>query len=115
MKEFVSQTILPLIGFVLVVFITEYFSKAKYYQKKIRQQAINNNDMLISVLRHSPDWSFELSNIDNGGDMRIDLGLNLETRKRQFLLLTFLNRGPNGGGFRKGVIKLYRELEGRPS
>ncbi len=112
MKTFIDM-VLTVFCFALVVFLLDYFSKAKDYRRKIQKIAMNNYEFFVSELRNNPDWSFYLTkNSYDKGDFIIDLGLDLSTLKRQYLILNYLRKTPDGHGLRRGAKQLYRVLIG---
>ena len=60
MKTFIDM-VLTVFCFALVVFLLDYFSKAKDYRRKIQKIAMNNYEFFVSELRNNPDWSFYLT------------------------------------------------------
>ena len=109
----IFEMILTVVVIALIIFLIEYFSKAWDYRRKIQKIALNNFDYFKAELRNNEDWSFHLTNHWwEKGDFVIDLGLDLSTSKRQFLILNYLKKAPDGRGFRKGAKQLYRRLNG---
>lgn len=107
------EMILTVVGFALVVFLIEFFSKAMDYRIMIQKIALNNFDYFLSKLRNNENWSCHLTNDGSKkGDFVLNLGVNISTSKRQFLILNYLKKAPDGRGFRKGAKQLYRELIG---
>lgn len=107
------EMILSVVAFALVVFLIEFFSKAMDYRIKIQKIALNSYDYFRSKLRSNENWSCHLTNDwSEKGDFVLNLGVDLSTSKRQFLILNYLKKAPDGRGFRKGAKQLYRELIG---
>ena len=112
MREF-YEALLTFGTIALVIFLIEYFSKAKDYERKIQKIAVESYDYLLSVVRDNPDWRcYPTNKTWEDGDFKLDLGINLETKERQFLIMKYLRKTPEGGGLRKGAKQLYRELIG---
>lgn len=107
------KTLLYTLLFIACIPVIDYYSYAKDYRRKIQRIAMNHFDELISVLGSEPDrWGYYLTSDEHEkGDMLIDLGIDLSSKKRQFLIINFRQKCPDGRGLRKEARFLYQEMK----
>lgn len=112
MSDFI-KTLLYTLLFIACIPVIDCYYYAKDYRRRIQKIAIKHLDELISILGSEPDrWGYYFTNDEHDkGDMLIDLGIDLSSKKRQFLVINFRQKGLDGRGLRKEVKFLYQEMK----